>query len=101
MATDLRTAPEPSVTALVTGMVNDAEELVKQEMALLKHEVKEDIRKTKEAVLSLALGLGITLIGSLLLCLMLPLLLNWAVPDLPLWVCFGIVGAVITALGGG
>jgi hypothetical protein len=48
----------------------------------------------------LAAGIGITLLGSGLLVLMLPLLLNWAAPELPLWACFGIVGGCLAAVGG-
>jgi hypothetical protein len=101
MSTDLRTTPEPRVTKLATGIVDDAQELFRQQVALLKHEIKEEIRQAKEAARSLAWGVGLAVIGCLLLCLMLPLLLNWAIPDLPLWACFGIVGAILAALGGG
>jgi hypothetical protein len=101
MANDLRTAPEPSMTSLVSGIINDAQDLLKQQVSLLKQELREDVRKTKEAALSLALGLGIGLIGALLLGQMLSLVLNWAVPSLPLWACYGIVGGLLTALAGG
>src|SRR6516164_7156040 len=100
MATDLRNGPEPSVTALVSGIVNDAHELLKQQMALLKAEIREDLRKTKEATISFSMAFGLAMISALLLSLMLPLLLNWALPKLPLWACFGIVGAVFAAIAG-
>jgi hypothetical protein len=101
MATDLHNMSDASVTALVTGILDDAQELFKQQVALLKHEVKEEIHQTKEAARSLAWGLGLAVVGGFLLCLMLPLLLNWAVPALPLWACFGIVGGIFAAVGGG
>ena len=46
MATDLKSTQEPSVTALVTGIISDAEELFKQQFELFKHEVRDDFRKT-------------------------------------------------------
>jgi hypothetical protein len=101
MANDLHTISDASVTALVTGIIDDAQDLFKQQVALLKHEIKDEIQQTKEAARSLAWGLGLAVIGGLLLCLMLPILLNWAVPALPLWACFGIVGALFAAAGGG
>jgi hypothetical protein len=31
----------------------------------------------------------------------LPLLLQWTVPELPLWACLGFVGGVLAAIGAG
>ena len=92
--------PERSVTTLVSGIIADAQQLIQQQFAMFQQEVRNDFRKAKEAALSLAVGVAVTLVGSLLLMLMLPLLLQALVPELPLWACFGIVGGVLTALGG-
>ena len=100
MANDLQTGTEPSLTGLVTGIINDAQDLLKQQIALFKQEIKDDVRKTKEAVVSLSAGLGILLVGGLLWCLMLVHLVNWAFPSLPLWCCYGLVGLVFVACGG-
>jgi hypothetical protein len=99
MANDLHTGTEPSLTGLVTGIINDAQELLKQQVALFKQEVKDDIRKTKEAAVALSVGAGILVVGGLLLCLMLVYLLNWAVPAIPLWGCYGIIGILFAACG--
>jgi hypothetical protein len=99
MASEVQAGSDPSVTGLVTGILHDAEELFKQQVALLKHEVKEDIRKTKEATAALAAG-GIVLgVGAVLLCWALVRLLSWAIPGLPLWGSFGIVGGTFAVLG--
>jgi Putative Actinobacterial Holin-X, holin superfamily III len=99
MATDLRSNHEPSVTELVSGIINDAQTLFKQQFEMLKHEVKEDFRKTREASLMLGIGAGVGGIGALLLAHMLALLTNWAFPNLPLWVCYGIWGGVTLVAG--
>lgn len=100
MATDLRTAPEPSLSSLVGGIINDAQTLIKQELALAKSEVTEEIHKTKEAAISLGVGVLIAGLGAFLLMFMLVHLLNWATDNrIPLWGCFGIVGGVLTAIG--
>jgi uncharacterized membrane protein YqjE len=89
----------PSVTSLVTGIINDAQELIKQQVAMLRHEIKEDFRKTKDATLALGVGAGVALLGMILLCLMVVYLLH-EVGGLHLWVSYLIVGGVLTIVGG-
>lgn len=119
MANDVQTTPEPvvappattpppsdaSMTSLVAGIVGDAQELLKQQLALFQAEIKDDLQKTKEAAISLAIGAGVAVVGGLLLCFMLVHLIDWAVPALggpalPLWVSFGLVGGAFTLVGG-
>ena len=101
MTTDVHTSPEPKLTSLVTGIINDVQDLLKQQLTLFREEVKNDVRKTKEAVLSLSVGIGILAVGGLFLCLTLVHLIHWAAPDvLPLWLCYGIVAGLFL-LGGG
>jgi Putative Actinobacterial Holin-X, holin superfamily III len=90
---------ELSLAQLLTGIVNDAKELMRQELALAKHEIREDLRKTTTAMLSLGIGIGVAAIGGLLLILMLVHLLN-ALAGLPLWACYGIVGGLFLIMGG-
>jgi len=101
MASDVHTGTEASVTGLVTGIINDAQELFKQQVQLLKHEVKEDIRKTRDAGMILGLGIGVGFVGATLLAFMLAHLLAWAEPAMPLWACYGICGAILFAVGAG
>ena len=100
MTPEVRSSADPTMTALVSGIVNDTQELLKQQMALIHSEIREDMRKTKEAVLRLALGLGVVVIGSLLLVLALPWLLTWIWPDLHIWAAYAIVGGVLVGIGG-
>jgi hypothetical protein len=99
MSIDLKNPKEPSVTSLVTGIISDVEDLFKQQFELLKHDVRDDIRKTRDAGFTLAAGGGIGLVGALLLVQMLVYLTQWFVPDLPLWVCFGIWGVLMFGAG--
>jgi len=100
MAVDLQNGTEGSVSGLMTGIFNDAQELMKQQLVLLRHEVKDDIRKTATGAGSLVAGGAICVLAGLMFCLMVVYLISWAAPTLPLWVCYGIVGAVIAAIGG-
>jgi len=95
--------PQPeqaSVTALVSGIVADAQELFKQQIALLRAEVRADLQKTREAVVSLAAGLAVAVVGALLLTVMLVAVLHEAA-GLSWWASFGIVGGVFAAAGAG
>jgi uncharacterized membrane protein YqjE len=98
MTNDLQTAEEPSLSTLVTGILKDVQDLVKQQLALFRSEVESDFRKTKEAALPLVGGLVVLMAGSVLLSLTLAHLLYWAA-EWPLWGCYGLVGACFAALG--
>jgi len=89
---------EPTLAQLVSELVSDAKQLLRQEVALAKHEIQEEIRKTKVAVVSLGAGIGIAALGGLLLIIMLVHLLN-ALTELPLWACYGIVGGICALVG--
>jgi hypothetical protein len=91
---------ERSVSTLMSGIIADVQRLIEQQLSMVRQEIRDDLRKSKQAASSLALGAALTAGGSVLLLLMLPLLLNGLVPTLPLWACFGVVGGVVSAVGG-
>jgi len=101
MAIDLNTAHEPSATELVTGIIGDAQLLFKQQVEMLTHEIKADLTKTRAAGFMLVLGAGLGLVGALLLGQMLVFLTSSALPDFPVWACYGIWGTVMFFLGAG
>jgi len=101
MATDVRNAPGGSVTGLLGDIINDAQDLIRQQLALFRQEIRDDLQKTRDGAIALGIGIGVIAMGGLLLLLMLPLLLNWLVPAIPLWGCFGIIGAAAAAIGVG
>jgi len=101
MAVDLHNGTEGSVTGLMTGIFNDAQELMKQQLVLLRHEVKADVIKTAKGGASVVAGGALCVLGGLMLCFMMVYLISWATAEkVPLWGCYGIVGAVIVAVGG-
>jgi len=89
---------EPSLAALIGGIINDARDLMLQEFTMAKLEVQDELRKTKAAAISLGIGIGIAAVGGLLLLLMLVHLLH-ALTPIPLWGCYGIVGGVLLLAG--
>jgi len=97
MENQLHADPDTSMTSLVSGIITDAQDLIKQQLDLVRHEIREDVRKAKEAAASLALGFGLAAVGGLFVCTMLALLLQKA--GLEQWACFGIVGGVMLVVG--
>ncbi|MEW6297762.1 MAG: phage holin family protein [Thermodesulfobacteriota bacterium] len=89
---------EPSLAALLGGIINDAKELLLHEFTMAKLEVQDELQKTKRTAISFGIGAGVAAVGGLLLILMLVHLLQ-ALTDLPLWGCYGIVGGLLTGVG--
>jgi hypothetical protein len=90
---------EPSVAVLLRGIVSDAKELLEQEVAMLKLEARDELRKAKSAAFTLGIGIGIVAAGGMLLSMMLVQVLA-VFTELPLWECYGIVGSSLVVLGG-
>jgi len=99
MDSERSTAAEPRLSELVNGIIHDVGDLLKQQTALIQWEVREDYRKTKEAVVALGIGIGTMFLGGLLLVHMVVHLLAWAFPALPMWGSYAIVGGLLTATG--
>jgi len=108
MAVDLHPAPatsgpqnhdDPSLTALVGGIVKDAQDLLQKQVTLFKMEVQEDLRLTTQAAVSLGIGLAVALVGAIVLAFGVAHLLWAYIPSTPLWVWYLIVGAVFSGIG--
>jgi hypothetical protein len=98
MPEHLQTDTSPSLTSLVSGIVNDAQQLIRQELALARSEVKEEWNKTKAAAASFcaaaALGTMSLVLLSLTLVHLLHRLANETAERFPLWACYGIIGGL-------
>lgn len=90
---------DASMTQLISGIITDAQELVRQQLAMFRTELKQDVRRTKQTLVALVCGLALVSVGATLLCFMAVYGMQAAF-ELPLWACFGIVGGVLAAGGG-
>ena len=97
MHDNVQTDAQPSMTALVSGIVSDAQQLIRQELALAKSEMREEWCKTKSAAVSFGAAAGVGVLAVVLLSFMLVHLLNW-LTDVPLWGCFAIVGGLFAVV---
>ena len=88
----------PSLAALLGGIMQDAKDVLVQELTLAKLEGHEELDRLKTAALLLGIGVGVAGVGGILLSVMLVHGLA-AYTDVPLWGCYGIVGSVFGVLG--
>jgi len=106
MASDLHPSTEQSTTSLVSGIIDDFERLLKQQIELARAEIINDARKARDAALSLAAGAAVSFLAAVSLFFALVHLIHWASSPtgtdpawIPLWGCFAIVGAVFAVAG--
>lgn len=106
MDTQIHNSTEPGATALMGGIIDDVQHLVKQQIALTRQEIVDDIAKAREATKLYVVGYGVFCLGGLLLSLAAVHLLHWAtspagtdIAALPLWACHAAVGAVLLLIG--
>jgi hypothetical protein len=106
MATEVQHQTEPSAAALVSGIVNDVQDLIKQQVRLTRKELESELQHGKDAIVFLVLGRFVSLAGVIGLCLMVAHLLHWlGAPtgsdpsSFPLWASYAIAG--VTFLLGG
>lgn len=100
MITELREPPKPGIASLVGGIVQDAEHLAKQQVDLVKQEIRNELQQAKRAAISASLGFAVAAIGAIFLLHTAALAIN-TYSTLPLWVCYGIVGGITAVIGAG
>lgn len=88
----------PGITATISGVVADAQELLISELTLAKLELQRELAKARAAAVTLAIGIGFGFVGAIsLVFMMVHLLATFTV--VPLWGCFGIVGGALALVG--
>jgi ABC-type amino acid transport system permease subunit len=88
----------PGVASLVGGILEDAQRLVRQEVALAQREIAQSWEKAKMGIVLLAAALAVCgVVGVLLGFMLVKLLQQYLLPSHE-WVCFAIVGGVTALL---
>lgn len=93
----------PSMSSLVSGIVDDAQRLIRQEIALARREMQEELNKAKIAAISFGAAAAVGVLGAVLSGFTLAHLIHWAAGPsdpsaIPLWVCYAIVMALFFAM---
>ncbi len=89
-----------SITSLVSGIVQDAQDLVRQQLKLFQVEIRNDTRRTIAATIPMLIGGLLSLVAVMILAVMAAHLIAWAWPEhVALWGGYAIVGGTLAALG--
>jgi hypothetical protein len=99
MSENHQAGSQPGVASMVGGILEDAQKLVRQEIALAQREVAQAWGKGKTAVALLASALVVFNVGGVLLGIMLAKVLYQLLPNHE-WACFGIAGGLVALLAG-
>ncbi|MGE0826813.1 MAG: phage holin family protein [Candidatus Binatia bacterium] len=85
--------------SLMGGIITDVKDLLVHELTLAKLEMRDEVRQTKSAAASFAVGFGIAMIGLVLTFIMFVHLLH-QYSKWPMWSCYGILGVSAVVIGG-
>ena len=93
-----RKESKPRIMALVSGILRDATEIIAKEVQAARLEMRDELVKVKSTAVLVGIGAVVLMIGAILLALTLVYLLQ-EFSGLDLWICHGVVGGVLSALG--
>ena len=90
----------PGVASLVSGILEDAQKLVRQEIALARREFANACDRAKIGVALIVSAIPVLIMGAILLVIMMVKLLHQYVLHDYEWACFAIIGGLIVFAGG-
>jgi len=99
MAPEQTANASPGITPLITGIVADAQALLRQQLTLFQTEIKNDLIRTKEASIPLAIGAIVSLMAGIFVCLAAAYLIVYLWPECPYFDAFGVVGIFLAIVG--
>jgi hypothetical protein len=94
----LNDAEKPGIMGLVSGILGDATDIIAKEMMSARLEMRAELDKVKSTVMLMGMAAVALMIGGILLALTLVYLLQ-EFSGLDLWICYGLVGALISGVG--
>ncbi|HYH64715.1 MAG TPA: phage holin family protein [Urbifossiella sp.] len=90
---DAAPATQGTVTELVSGIIGDVQKLAQQQFAMLKSEIREDMNRTKKAMVFGGVGVALLTVGGLALVFALVYILRdlAGLPEWGAWMIFAVV----------
>ncbi len=106
MAIELESPPEQTAASLVSGILDDLQQLVEQQFHLTRREIEVEFRLRASAAAVVGLGVAVLFLAAIVLCLTVSHLMHWLASSsgsdpasLPLWGCYGIVALALAVSG--
>ncbi len=90
---------EASITELFSEILVDAQTLIRKELSLARQEFADTLKTARQSAVLLGAGAGVLAVGGLMLVFALAHGIA-AGFDLPLWLAYLIVGAIMAIIGG-
>jgi len=101
MSSHVESETSGSMSSLMAGIVDDARQLLIQQLTLFQVEIKHDIRRALEVAIAMMAGMVTFFLAGLTLVFALAFFLSWMWPQLPVWGGFAIVGVLMAVIGVG
>jgi len=99
MASQVETETTGSMSSLMAGIIDDARQLLVQQLTLFQVEIKHDIRRALEVAIAMMAGMVTFFLAGLTLVFAAAFFLSWMWPQLPVWGGFAIVGVLMAVIG--
>lgn len=107
MASETQSPLDPGLAKTFKEVIDSALELIRQQLAMVKAELRSDWQKVLWGIIPIASGVAPLLLGGLMLCFTLVHLIHWATTPaehadpaaIPLWGCYGIVSGAFLLIG--
>ena len=80
------------VIAVLRGIITDTQTLLRQEVALVRSEVRQDFKAASQVAAGAAVGAVVASMAGLLMCLAIAHYISWSFPEIPLWGSYLSVG---------
>jgi hypothetical protein len=94
MTSQYETENPPNLAELVSGIVDDAQEVIKQQLNLFQAELKTTVRNNSGVAIGLGVGFGTLLVAAITVAFAVAygMASAW---QMPLWGAFAIVGGIL------
>jgi hypothetical protein len=96
----MKTESSLGLTPLITGIVEDAQALITQQLSLFQSEIKDYLKHSKAAAIPLLTGVAVCLLAGFFVFTAVAEFLLYQWPELPRFAAYGIVGVSVGILGG-
>jgi len=90
---------EPTVTELVSGIVNDTQALIRQQMDLMKAEIKHDVKRTADGAKYFGVGFFLCIVGGFFFLVSIVYFVGWLFPNLPEFAWWAGTGGLMLVAG--